>query len=66
MAAYDHRIQRLAPGIFRLSWVVDRKYPCDRLRHPVTCQRIADEDGARRFAVKWKTALPPAPDVLDT
>lgn len=55
---YGHRIQRVGPDHYRLSWTHDRKYAGSRLRHPVTVRRDTDEAGARRFAAKWGVRMP--------
>lgn len=54
MKSYDHRIRKIEADHFRLSWVVDFKYPSSRLRYPRTFSRDTDEAGAKRFAKRWK------------
>lgn len=56
--ATGHRIHRVGPDHYRLSWVIDRKYEGSRLRHPTTYRRDTDEAGAQRFAAKWGVAMP--------
>lgn len=45
--SYNHRIEKLAFGGYRISWTVD--FHGGRLRYT----RDTDEDGAKRFAKKW-------------
>lgn len=56
--SYGHRIRRLGPGWFLLSWAVDRYYAGSRLRFPRTTSRDTDFAGAKRFAKKWGLAEP--------
>ena len=64
--SHGHGI-RLIPGCgYRLSWTVDRYYADSRLRHPATYRRFTDEDGARRFAARWKITFPEKPKTDST
>lgn len=55
---YGHRIQRIGPDHYRISWVTDRHYASSRLRFPQGMSRDTDESGARRFASKWGCKFP--------
>ncbi len=57
-SSYGHKIKMLSPGIWRISWVMDRYIAGNRQRHPTGYQRITDRDGAERFARKWDIAMP--------
>lgn len=57
-SSYGHRIQLIGHDHYRLSWIVDFKYPNSRLRFPRTMSRDTDEVGARRFAKKWGAQMP--------
>lgn len=56
--SYNHRIRRLDPECFRLSWTVDRYYDGSRQRFPTVYTRDTDERGARRFSRRWGCAVP--------
>lgn len=56
--SYGHRIAKIGPDHYRLSWAVDRYYAGSRLRHPRTTARDTDGDGARRFAKRWDVEIP--------
>lgn len=58
MAGYGHRIWRLYPGVYRLSWCWDQKYATSRLRFPRHLTRDTDRAGAERFARKWNVPMP--------
>ena len=56
--SYGHRIKKVCPDEYKLSWTVDRYYSDSRLRFPRKCCRFIDERGARRFAKKWGIDFP--------
>jgi hypothetical protein len=56
--AYNHDIQHIERGHYRLSWTIDRKYTTSRLRFPTGFSRDTDYAGARRFAKKWHLPEP--------
>ncbi len=58
MSSYGHRVRKIGPDHYRLSWVVDRKYPSSRLRHPRSHSRDTDKAGAARFAKRWGLGFP--------
>jgi hypothetical protein len=58
MKSYSHRIRQIDIDHYRLSWVVDFKYPSSRLRFPRTFSRDTDEAGARRFAKRHECPMP--------
>ena len=51
--SYGHHIRAIGPDHYRLSWVVDFKYPSSRLRFPRSYDRDTDEAGANKFAKRW-------------
>lgn len=53
-----HRIQRERSDEYVISWTVDFYYPGTRGRFPRTFRRDTNEAGARRFAKRWKIAMP--------
>lgn len=55
---YGHRIERIGPDDFVLSWTFDTKISGSRLRWPRKIYRWTDEAGARRFAAKWGCEFP--------
>jgi len=58
MAAYAHSWQKIGVDHYRLSWVIDFRYPTSRLRFPRQFTRDTDEIGAMRFSKKWKITAP--------
>lgn len=58
-SSYGHRIDRIAPDCYRLSWIVDRYYSGSRLRFPTTKTRDTDEAGAARFAKRRELPFEP-------
>ena len=56
--SYGHRIQYIMPGVYRLSWTYDVKYPSSRLRFPRTITRDVERASAERFAKKWGREMP--------
>jgi hypothetical protein len=60
-SSYNHRIQDLGHGRYRLSWTIDKKYEGSRLRFPRGMSRDTDEKGAKRFAKRWDLTFPPVP-----
>ena len=55
--SYGHRVRKIAHDHYRVSWTVDFKYSNSRLRHPRGFARDTDENGAKRFARKWKVEI---------
>jgi len=53
---YDHRIEYLGGGVYRVSWTYDTKHR--RIRYPRTLWRETDRAGTERFAKKWGCRLP--------
>lgn len=53
-SSYRHRVRRIGPDHYRLSWVTDRYYPGSTLRHPLASARDTDIKGARAFVRRWK------------
>ena len=69
--SYNHAIRFLGPEDYRLAWTVDHYRSRDRLRYhrsgghlryPTEYSRIADRDGATRFAKKWGISMPEMPE----
>lgn len=56
--ATGHRIKRLFPGCYEISWVVDRYVKGSRLRFPTEYRRETDLAGAKRFARKHEITPP--------
>mgnify|MGYP001593425637 FL=1 len=61
--SYGHHIRRFAEDLYQLTWWVDQYYQGDRLRYPRRGKRSTDEAGARRFAKRWKLAMPARPGI---
>jgi hypothetical protein len=61
VSAYGHKVQRIGNDHWRLSWIVDFKYPSSRLRFPRVFTRDTDLIGAARFALKHELKPPVEP-----
>jgi hypothetical protein len=55
--SYDHRVRRLGPDAYILSWTVDRTYPATGHKHPVVQRRHTNKHYAIKFIRKWKLPL---------
>ena len=56
----NHHIHKVAPDDYEVSWTVNYKAAGSRLLIASRRRRYTDEKGARRFAKKWKIAMPDA------
>lgn len=57
-SSYQHSVQSIGFGCFRLSWVVDRYIKGSRLRWPTTYGRDTNRAGAERFCKRHQVSMP--------
>lgn len=58
VGSYGHWIEDRGHGDFRLHYTVDRYYAGSRLRYPRHYVRDTDQQGAERFAKRWRVEMP--------